>query len=78
MTAATLKSTVDSTVDCDGSTFYEEIRSCIREIRATTDSMRHAARGARITESGDLSHMSQLERDYHREVRAMLDAQRAA
>lgn len=72
---------VDSTVDCDGSTFYDELRGCIREIRATTDNMRRAARGARITgarESGDLSHMSQLERDYHRELRAMLDAQRAA
>ena len=75
-----LSAAVDSTIDCDGSTFYEEIRSCIREIRATTDSMRHAARDARVAaeRKPNLSHMSQLERDYHREVRAMLDAQRAA
>jgi hypothetical protein len=77
---ARLSAAVDTTVDCDGSTFYEEIRSCIREIRATTDSMRHAARDARVAaeRKPDLSHMSQLERDYHREVRAMFDAQRAA
>lgn len=65
---------VDSTVDCDGSAFYNDLRGCIREIRATTDSMRREAREVRASSAkpaGDLSHMSQLERDYHRELRTM-------
>ncbi len=68
---------VDPTVDCDGSAFYDDLRGCIREIRATTDTMRRDARSARIAAqpvAGDLSHMSQLERDYHRELRTMFAA----
>ena len=65
---------VDSTVDCDGSTFFEDIRGCIREIRATTDSHRRDSRIVALRATGDLSHLSELERAYHRELRAMFAA----
>lgn len=71
---ARLSSAVDTTVDCDGSTFYEEIRACVREIRATTDSHRRDSRVVALRAAGDLSHLSELERSYHRELRAMFAA----
>ena len=67
---ARLSSAVDTTIDCDGSTFYDEIRACIREIRATTDRFRREDRADQLRRSGDLSHLPRYVQDYHRAVRA--------
>lgn len=66
---------VDSTVDCNGSTFFEEFRACVREIRATTDRFVREDRAYSLRMSGDLSHLPAADQAYHREIRAF---QRAA
>ena len=71
---ARLSTAVDTTVDCDGSTFYEEIRASIREIRATTDRFRREVRADALRKSGDLSHLPRYVQDYHRAVRAAFAA----
>ena len=59
---ARLSSAVDTTIDCDGSTFYDEIR-------ATTDRFRREDRADQLRRSGDLSHLPRYVQDYHRAVR---------
>lgn len=66
---------VDSTVDCDGSTFFEDFRACVREIRETTDRFVREDRAHSLRMSGDLSHLPAADQAYHREIRAF---QRAA
>lgn len=66
---------VDSTVDCDGSTFFDDFRACVREIRATTDRFVREDRAYSLRMSGDISHLPAADQAYHREIRAF---QRAA